>query len=163
MSEEKLVVDDGDMDAFFAEMEAINRGPWLKRVWYYRGYYIRLPYRWPRERWRELLAFFERGKKGWAVEDTWDMDRYLARVIAQMTKHLSEHNHGCSPKFFDETKDNPCEVWEARLRELSAAFAAYNDFLDSPDKWQLDMGNIQYDKLIERMRPLFDDYSCLND
>ena len=43
---------------------------------------------------RRLTAFIQRGRRGWAVEDTWSFSQYLAKVIAGGVEYLRDHNHG---------------------------------------------------------------------
>ena len=39
----------------------------------------------------KLKNFILRGKNGWCPEDTWDLDVYLSRVIAESIKYLEKH------------------------------------------------------------------------
>lgn len=42
---------------------------------------------------RKIKSFIQRGRRGWADEDTWDLDCYLAKVISETTKHLAKNTN----------------------------------------------------------------------
>jgi len=46
---------------------------------YVRQFFLRI-IEWPAQRWRNLRVFIQRGRRGWADRDTWNLDEYLARV-----------------------------------------------------------------------------------
>ncbi len=43
---------------------------------------------------RKLKWFIQRGKRGWADEDTWEFNLYLAKVISGGVKKLKKDTHG---------------------------------------------------------------------
>ena len=60
----------------------------------------------------KVVGFFQRGKRGWAVSDTWDFDGYLTEVrIAGMT-HLKKHGMGT-------------RRWKKTLQKVISGFTAY--------------------------------------
>ena len=44
---------------------------------------------------RNIKAFYQRGKRGWADRDCWSLDCHLSEVMANSIEHLKETNHGC--------------------------------------------------------------------
>ena len=91
-------------------------------------------YRKPRPLQR-LTTFIQRGRRGWAVEDTWNFDHYLAKVIAEGVEYLREHNHGyqTSDDHWQKTvgsplhyvKHDPCnceEWWNEQLTLIANGF-----------------------------------------
>lgn len=66
---------------------------------------------------RKIKWFFNRGKNGWAVEDTWNFELYLADVISQGVRHLKEHNNGTPDPFSHEE-------WNEVLEKIASGFEA---------------------------------------
>jgi len=66
----------------------------LDEIRYY-GFYIW--WNWLELRPLKIKSFFQRGWRGWADEDTWDLDYYLAMVISQSIKHLKKYYNGAEP------------------------------------------------------------------
>src|SRR5438552_287637 len=81
-------------DDFFEELKQIEQKVWIKRVWYHRRYYLRLPWTKTKDSYYGLIAFWQRGRRGWADCDTWNMDYHLAEIIGPMLRHLAETSHG---------------------------------------------------------------------
>jgi len=48
----------------------------------------------PRDNYRAIKRFIQRGTRGWSNEDTWGLSGYLARVLSESIRHLKENNHG---------------------------------------------------------------------
>lgn len=40
-------------------------------------------------------TFVQRGKRGWAMSDTWEFSYYLSKVISEGIYHLKENSYGC--------------------------------------------------------------------
>jgi len=74
----------------------------LDEIKYY-GFYIW--WNWLSLRPLKIKSFFERGWRGWANEDTWDFDLYLAEVISKGLKQLKKYNHGCPGEICNKYKD----------------------------------------------------------
>ena len=69
----------------------------MKKKWNILGY---LESYWYRYFWNfvseiplRVRTFIQRGKKGWAISDTWSFDYYLAKVITEGCQHLK--NNSC--------------------------------------------------------------------
>jgi hypothetical protein len=71
---------------------------------------------------RNYHAFLQRGRRGWADTDVWDLDGYIARVLSQSIAHLAETDHGY-PGY--EPWDTP-EKWKAHLLDLSERLTAWD-------------------------------------
>ena len=58
---------------------------------------------------RKIKWFFDRGRKGWAANDTWDFHGYLARVtkegIIHLKKYLNGHPGDMTEKQWDDILD----------------------------------------------------------
>lgn len=69
------------------------------------------PRRWCRK-------WFERARKGWSVEDTFDFDGYLAGVIAGGVRSLREYQHG-------HPEGVTFEEWGEILEEIVTGFTIH--------------------------------------
>jgi len=135
----------------------------MTRLFAYRPrYYLLRPWEAVQEMWDFFiggaLAFYRRGRRGWAHQDTWNMDIYLARIIAEMLAYLAETGTGY-PITFVESRDEKSdhEQWKAYLLEMRAAFADYVKLYDSMDMYD----EAKYRACVERMKRLFDYYGAL--
>lgn len=50
----------------------------------------------------KIKSFIQRGFRGWADEDTWDFDIYLAKIISEGLTHLKENNQGCPGDIYEK-------------------------------------------------------------
>ena len=81
-------------------------------------YALYFPYRlWYRivDSWDNTIAFFQRGKRGYADKDVWNFDYYLAKVILGGLKLLKETHSGYPTKLTDEK-------WDKILTEMIEGF-----------------------------------------
>jgi hypothetical protein len=76
---------------------------------------------------RETKWFFQRARRGWSDYDVWDLDRYIAGILADSLAYLRDHHCGYPSGSTDE-------VWIATLDEMSKRFKLlrldYFDFLE---------------------------------
>ncbi len=77
-----------------------------------------------RDAWYELYTFYHRGRYGWARQDTWSLDNYLARVFAGSLKQLADKSWG-------HPTDSTADAWETSLRRWSKAFEDYYDWTEN--------------------------------
>jgi hypothetical protein len=49
----------------------------------------------PHNFYRKCTRGWQRAYRGWADEDTWNLDRYLAVIIKESVSYLKLHNYGC--------------------------------------------------------------------
>ena len=92
---------------------------------------------------RKVRSFIQRGIRGWANEDTWNLYYFLANVIANATKYLLKTQHGYPGSLTEEE-------WNKELEEMIWAFEYYRD---SSDIWMQDnnrVGNEQAKKNKEK-------------
>ena len=106
-------------DDFMKEMDERDNATGLRKIWYKieNGFY------WCLGRWDELTdipyqikAFYQRGRRGWADRDCWNLGYYLSGVIQKSVDHLRKNNMGM-----------PCglkeEEWDKILKDISEGFA----------------------------------------
>jgi len=97
-------------------------------------------------KWEDFIAFFQRGKRGFADKDVWNFDYYLAGVILGGLKMLKKYQTGYPPKLsyqaWDKILDEMIEGFEARLNCES-----YEEFLSN-----------EVDKKLNRSLQLFAQY-----
>ncbi len=116
-------------------------------LFFYRNFWrlVRLP----RNTRRAIVRFVQRGIRGWANEDTWGLNYYLADVISKSVYHLKKHNYGY-PNELTEGK------WIDILNEIRDTFDTAKRIADGTlyliedskkrKEWQivLDKINIKY-------------------
>lgn len=59
----------------------------------------------PRDYWRDVKSFWQRGHRGWADRDVWDFRHYLCEVIPAAIDHLRQTKHGI-PMHVEDEKGN---------------------------------------------------------
>jgi len=104
---------------------------------------------------KKLKNFYQRGKRGWAEEDVWSFDTYLAKIIRDSIRHLAKNNIGCPSEFYDADKvNNECQRWEELLEEIASGFDAYLDDCAFDLRKRLEKGKIvtELDKAVELNR-----------
>lgn len=124
-------------------------------------YYLFHPWKVVSELFDQLDYFIQRGRRGWAICDAWHADSYIAEVISELCTYIAERSTGTPYPFFEQEDGDKAYI--AYLQELATAFGNYADFMGNPDAWPMDMGNVRYAQMIEKMKPLFDHYSTISD
>ena len=80
---------------------------------------------------RRIKYFFQRGIRGWADEDIWNFDDYLARIIIDGLLKLKGTQLGCPSDMWDaEAKNNECHKWQETLETMIQAFKAHLELKD---------------------------------
>jgi hypothetical protein len=85
---------------------------------------------------RTIKRFVQRGRRGWADEDLWSLDSWLARVISDSTLKLTEYVGGYPNEL------NSVDEWRQILEKISDGFKNHlllTDILylsDHPDEEQ---------------------------
>ena len=114
------------VDAYYAVWRFFHNSPWGN----------------PRQAYREIKWFIQRGRRGWADCDTWSLDSYLSGWLPGALLHLKKYKHGvpCSviePSDCDEhgnTSDEGIERaearWNAIMDKMIEAFEADNRIHD---------------------------------
>lgn len=73
---------------------------------------------------KEIKYFIQRGKRGWADCDVWDIDSYLSSIIPPMVRKIKD-GFGCPQEFYDKTCINDeCKKWHDILEEIAQGFEA---------------------------------------
>lgn len=81
---------------------------WRYRIWMRR----------PRP-WRAVRHRIQRARRGWSDADTWNLDTYLAQLIAGALTHMAGHNHGYPA-------GSTPEEWAGTLQRIAGPLAAYD-------------------------------------
>jgi hypothetical protein len=101
--------------------------------WY--SYYVR-PWELARDLWFESRSVLHRGIYGWAVEDTWSLDRHLSVILPQMLRRLKEDAYGIPTWCFSpddpelDNVDKARENWQAWLEAKAKALESFIELLD---------------------------------
>lgn len=66
---------------------------------------------------KEIKYFIQRGRRGWADKDVWDVDYYLSKIIPPMITYLREVTHG-HPADLSEKE------WDEILEKIEQGFIA---------------------------------------
>lgn len=125
--------------------------PRIKKVWFViRRQVFRVmdfPYHISRVRW-----FIQRGKRGWADCDWWNMDAYLVEIILPMLKHLKENEIG----YPGYGKASTPKKWGALLDEMIEGFEIAKKITDDnydPRTYIVDLKTDK--KLFEKKAKIF--------
>ena len=71
-----------------------------------------------------LRTFWERGRRGWSVRDTWSIDYYLSSIIPPMLEHLRDNGHGWPGEPLT------VEEWNAILDKIARGFRAHSEVVN---------------------------------
>lgn len=107
-----------------------------------------------RDRYEDMLAFYQRGTRGWADRDTWNMDHYLAEVLPAMLRHLAKTSHSYPPYLEVEGDTTGLDRWKVILEEIALGFDEYNVVKNSDAQYR----TAAYTPALECMKKLFDHY-----
>ena len=78
---------------------------------------------------KTIKWFYQRGSRGWADCDWWNMSYYLASVIIPMLKEIKEKKHGV-PCALDENFEEAEKKWDIIVDEMIEAFEAAKRIID---------------------------------
>jgi len=114
----------GDSFDDWMDQEALHPARWYDHAWWLvrRG-----AWEWLRERPSVIVAYFVRGKRGWADRDVWNMDMYVARVIGEMLVQLRRSQRGY-PAPYEER--GGAEAWDRDIDEQIAVWKGYVRLMD---------------------------------
>lgn len=112
------------------------------------------------QHWPKLAL--QKHKKGYNYESLWDLDHYLAKLLADSIRELSVVTHGYPPDIVypsnwdsltPEQADESFEAWKNILVEIADGLQAYVDF----DKMKIEPYTYteEFDKVMERVRNSF--------
>jgi len=73
--------------------------------------------------WRDILAFIQRGKRGWANRDVWGFGKHLSKIILEGLKHLKQYQNG-------HPGDLTEEQWIDILNQIIYTFETAYDIWD---------------------------------
>ena len=110
----------------------ISHRPDFNITWYEEIYY----WFWRRWDWirmlpREIKWFIQRGRRGFADCDVWNLGYYVASWMPEAIKQLRKNVSGCPGNVFDKTKKhNQCWRWKVILKKIEDGFEAFNKLED---------------------------------
>ena len=79
---------------------------------------------------KKIKWFFQRGSRGWADCDWWNMHSYVSDMMPELIRKL-KNGHGCPSEFYDKgVKNDECHKWYEILEEMAQGFEAAK-FLDT--------------------------------
>jgi len=108
---------------------------------------IRVPY--------YIKWFVQRGIRGYADCNIWNLDCYLAKMIPKALRELADISHGCPPDFFDLYGEKGTEMWKQTLVSMAKGFESWESACDG-DAPALDSFARGSKLFIERFQSLWD-------
>lgn len=94
---------------------------WQQRAWY--GARRLLARNSVRTACQKVVTYHQRGRRGWAVSDTWNLDSYLTQVISGSVDYLRQHTQGHPSGM---TKDE----WDTILSKIATGITAWESIDD---------------------------------
>ena len=107
-------------------------------------YYLRHPFEWIGDKWRELKWAKQRVVRGYADCDVWNLDGWFSDVVPGALTHLAEHHYGWPDSLFETP-----EEWTVWLKKAAAAIRMMDEeeqdkvnkywppYRDELDNWQI--------------------------
>jgi hypothetical protein len=127
----------------WADLIRTERKAWpiRKKVWMQLRWKVGQPARrFP----RRVVWFIQRGRRGWADCDLWNMDTHIARLNVEMLTELRRIAHGYPAGLEATHGDAGFEEWCRLLGEMIETWQAYLDHVDHEDGW--DKAKADYEK-----------------
>ncbi len=114
-----------DLEAYINEKMAERR--WWERCWDFLAYRAWRNHN-PKEYYRRVKHFIQRGRRGYSDEDVWGLHYHLSEVLYRSLTDLRNNIHSYPLDF------QSSDEWKAVLDEMIEGF--YLDVLD--DEWQIE-------------------------
>lgn len=138
-------------DIFDQMLDELRNMPWYTKLWWWicrQAFNIKLL---PKRIYRFVVGKIQRSRRGFSHEDTWNLDQYLAKVIASSVTHLRHTTHGY-PSTMTESE------WDNILRKIVLGFNLYvysrdMETLTEDEKAKMDEGMQLF---IQHFRHLWD-------
>jgi len=78
---------------------------------------------------KDVKWFIQRGSRGYADSDVWDIGYYLCKFLPKMIRSLNKY--GCPYEYYDESnKGDECKRWKLVLEEMAQGFEAGMELFD---------------------------------
>ena len=86
----------------------------------------------PKDRYRDVKWFIQRGRRGWSDRDVWSFDYYIAKVHIGGLTRLRDHHAGVPMDIGADYKDidDADKVWCAYIDKMIAGFQAHITLAD---------------------------------
>lgn len=118
------------MDVKFTKSfwKSLNRMVWLQRTYWLR----------PRTYKRIIKTFIQRGRRGWADEDVWNLHSYYSKVIAESMRHLKDNHMGVSSAIMGNPFNPPKrkltieegdKIWCQIMEDIAVGFESYEKMI----------------------------------
>jgi hypothetical protein len=132
--------------------------PWYTKTYNSLRYFFKHTIGTPRDWYKEVKWFIQRGRRGWADRDTWSLDWYLSGWMPDALRHLKNTKHGVPSAMFEgedcATDGNPSEEgmarasarWDAAMDKMIAAFEAHRRMGDF--SYEEELGEYQFSRPI---------------
>lgn len=78
--------------------------PWQTRIFYFFRHRIKWALEWPGDKYRAVLWFIQRGRRGWSDRDAWSVDWTLTRILPPMLTRIRDNKQGMPMEFFPTGK-----------------------------------------------------------
>ncbi len=72
-----------------------------------------------------IKYFYQRGRRGWADCDVWNLDTYLVRVVSESLVALGDTTHGYPARLDDLSTEDKSQLWLDTLTDIASAFIEY--------------------------------------
>lgn len=96
-----------------------------------------------------IIRFYQRGVRGWSMQDCWSFDYYLCNVISEGCKHLENVAHG-------HPVELTSEKWSEILLEIASGFDEFKKMLDFDVDTSTKGSTKEYVKLCDERKAKFD-------
>jgi len=77
-----------------------------------------------KQHFRQVLCFYQRGKRGWSDQDCWSFDQYLAKVISEATAYLQHKHYG-----------HPADLTDEEWTKILGQISYYFSLVDTENLW----------------------------
>ena len=112
-------------------------------------YYVRHPWQIIEDIYVWLKSFYQRGMRGYADYDIWNMDTYLAEILAPMFRKLEKEHYG----YPGESRGIPDEEWTEILGIIAKGFEEYLslDDLQLMDTFNKEKAQLDFEHKMSRV------------
>ena len=81
----------------------------------------------PKRWFTSIRWFIQRGRRGYADCDWWDLKSHLCSIIVPNLRRMAKEGNGCPSEFWETKTNNECWKWEEILEQMAQAFEIAED------------------------------------